>query len=155
MLHSCTGMNNCVFHDAETGESRPVFSAPRRGRPTAQVPAHLLSVSQSWQPDRSLTLTARGRLDINTVLSFRDSVFTALGERPSQLILDLSPLQQVEAAGVATLVTFSRVAQLMGIPWEIQSSPELNVLFQETGLDRLMSAPPATAHEIAQRLLLS
>ena len=148
-------MNDCIFHNAETGESRPVFSPPRRGRPTAQVPAHLLSVGQSWQPDESLLLTVQGRLDVNTVLAFRDAVFSALGERPTRLVLDLSLLQLVEAAGVATLVTLSRVAQLMSIPCEIQLSPELGILFKETGLDRLMDTPPPTPSQIARRFLLS
>ncbi len=155
MLQCQEGMNECVFHDAGTGESRPVFSTPRRGRPTASVPDHLLSVGQSWQPDRGLLLTVRGRLDVNTVLAFRDAVFSALGEHPRQLILDIRPLLLVEATGIATLVTLSRVAKLMKIPCEIQPSPELDAVFRETGLDRLMSAPPPTPTQIAQRLLLS
>ena len=148
-------MNDFVLCNAETGESRPVFSTPRRGRPTAQVPDHLLCVTQSWTSDGCLVLTANGRLDLNTVLSFRDSVFTGLGERPTKLILDLRPLQVVEAAGIATLVTLSRVAQLVGIPYEIRSSRELESLFIETGLDRLMKAAPPTSAEIAKKLLLS
>ena len=147
-------MNDCVFHDAETGQSRPVFSAPRRGRPTAQVPAHLLSVSQSWQTDRSLSLTATGRLDVNTVLSFRDTIFSALGERPLHLTLDLRPLEFVEPAGVSTLVTFARVAQMVGVAWNIEPSPDLKVTLEETGLTRLMNAPPPTGIELAQRLLI-
>jgi anti-anti-sigma factor len=148
-------MNDFVLCNAETGESRPVFSTPRRGRPTAHVPDHLLCVTSSWTSDGCLILTANGRLDLNTVLSFRDSVFTGLGERPTKLILDLRPLQVVEAAGIATLVTLSRVAQLVGIPYEIRSSRELESLFVETGLDRLMKAAPPTSVEIAKKLLLS
>jgi anti-anti-sigma factor len=148
-------MNDYVLCNAETGESRPVFSAPRRGRPTAQVPEHLLAVTQGWTDDGCLVLTAKGRLDLNTVLSFRDSVFSGLGERPHTLILDLRPLQLVEAAGIATLVTLSRVSQLVGVTCEIRASRELEVLFHETGLDRLMKAAPPTATEIAQKLLLS
>jgi anti-anti-sigma regulatory factor len=94
-------------------------------------------------------------LDLNTVLSFRDSVFTALGERPRKLILDLSPLHMVEATGIATLVTLSRVALLVGVECEIVPSPELSHLFLETGLDRLLAAPLPDGEAIAQRLLLS
>ena len=148
-------MNEPIFYDAETGESRPVFSAPRRGRPTAQVPAHLLSVSQSWRPDRSLTLTVQGRLDLNTVLSFRDAVFSALGERPRRLILDLSPIQLVESAGIATLVTLARVAMLVKVPCHVIASEELKTLFLETGLNRLMEAPELSGEVIARKLLLA
>ena len=56
---------------------------------------------------------------------------------------------------LATLVTLSRVAQLMSIPYELQLSPELGILFKETGLDRLLDNPPPTPSQIAQRLLLS
>lgn len=148
-------MSDFVLCNAETGESRPVFSPPRRGRPTAHVPDHLLSVTQSWASSERLVLTVKGRLDLNTVLSFRDSVFTGLGERPEVLVLDLRPLQLVEATGIATLVTLSRVAQLVGVKCEINASPELEALFQETGLDRLMAAAPPTATEIARKLLMS
>ena len=82
-------MTDYVLCNAETRESRPLLSIPRRGRPTAHVPKHLLSVTQLWMDNNCLVITANGRLDLNTVLSFRDSVFTALGERPATLILDL------------------------------------------------------------------
>ena len=155
MLLSGVGMKECVFCDAETGESRPVFSAPRRGRPTAQVPAHLLSISQSLQTDGSLTLTVKGQLDLNTVLSFRDAVFSALGERPSRLTLDLSPLLMVEAVGISTLVTLIRVAQLVNIPCQLIPSESLQSLLLETGLVRLMEIPPTNTDRPNSTFLLS
>jgi anti-anti-sigma factor len=112
-------------------------------------------MTQNWQKDGSLVLTAKGRLDLNTVLSFRDAVFSALGEHPSHLTLDLSPLLFVEATGIATLVTLVRVAQMVKVPCQILPSSDLRELFQETGLNRVMGEPTPSGEMIAQKLLLS
>lgn len=147
-------MPNCVYHNAETGESRPVFTPARRGRPTAQVSPHLLSVTQSWDSTGCLELVVQGRLDLNTVLSFRDAAFAALGERPKTLRIDLTPLQVVEAAGIASLVTLSRVAQMVGVHFELKPSAHLALVFTETGLDRLMKTTPASSSDVARKILL-
>lgn len=147
-------MPTCVFHDAETGESRPVFSPVRRGRPTAQVPASLLSVSRTWTETGELILLVKGRLDLNTVLSFRDSVFSALGEHPKRLLVDLTPVHLIEATGIATLVTLARVAQMVGVPCDFKPSPELAQVFEETGLSNLMVVMPPDSTEIARRILI-
>lgn len=147
-------MPTCVFTDAETGESRPVFSAVRRGRPTAQVDESLLSVSSNKSDSGELTLLVRGRLDLNTVLAFRDYVFTALGKHPTRLQVDLSPVQVIEATGHETLVTLARVAQIVGVPCEFKPSPELAQTFAETGLNRLMQIAPPESSEIARKILI-
>lgn len=147
-------MPDCIFHNTETGESRPVFEPPRRGRPTAQVSPHLLSVNQNWDEEGCLELLVRGRLDLNTVLSFRDAAFSALGERPKRLRIDLTTLQIVETAGIATLVTLSRVAKMMKVPFELKSSADLAATFTETGLDRLMHTTPASSSDVARKILV-
>lgn len=137
------------------GEPSPefIFSAPRRGRPTVAVSPTLFSVSRQTDDTGALTLRTHGRLDLNTVLAFRDTMFSALGERPSRLTVDLSDVGLVEASGISSLVTLARVAALVGVPLDVVPSPAFSQTLTDTGLERLLHPKPPTGAEIAERLL--
>lgn len=130
-----------------------VFAPPRRGRPSATVPAGVFSCTSEPVQDGGVALRFKGRLDMNTVLAFRDAVFTAIGERPQWLLLDLTRITQLEPAGISNLVTAARVAGLTHIPVHFAVPPDLAGLFRDTGLDRLLTAPPVSGHEIARKLM--
>lgn len=134
-------------------DTEVVFSPPRRGRPTAFASPDQLSVTRSLASDGTLFLRFQGRLDINTVLAFRDAAFSALGERPSQLILDLSQLYVVESTGISALVTLARVAQLIGVGLDLVPSSDLDEIFTSTGLKRLMMGTSLSGDAIARKIL--
>ena len=139
----------------QTHDSRPefIFSQPRRGRPTVAVSPALFSVVREYPGDGVLVLKARGRLDLNTVLAFRDAVFGALGERPARLVLDLTGVSAVEPSGISSIVTLARVASLVKVPVDLVPSPAFSALMAQTGLVRLLSLKTPTGVDIAQHFL--
>ncbi len=108
----------------------------RRGRPPAIVSPQLLSASREERYGR-VTLRLCGQLDITTALTFRDIVFSAMGERPDALVLDLTLISTLDAAGISALVTVSRVAGLVDADLRLIPSPRFEKLLCETGLARL------------------
>ena len=50
------------------------------------------------------TLTLRGSLDINTAPLLADEIDRIVAARPSQVLVDLSPLDLIDSSGVAALV---------------------------------------------------
>jgi anti-anti-sigma regulatory factor len=82
----------------------------------------------------SVTLLVSGILDLSTVLPFRDAVFTAIGNRPRRLVVDVAQLGDADVAGISALVTAGRVARLMNVPFFVAPSPSLKSLLEETGI---------------------
>jgi anti-anti-sigma factor len=143
-----------VFREGPPGAD-VVFSAPRRGRPTAIASPDQLAVQRQDGVEGTVVLAYKGRLDINTVLTFRDVTFAVIGDRPKRLILDLSQISLVENAGIAALVTICRVINLVGMDYEVVPSPCLAETFSVTGLDKLVQQPltgAAIAAEVFSRL---
>lgn len=130
-----------------------VFAAPRRGRPSAMVPPELFSFTTEPVENCGVALRFRGRLDMNTVLAFRDAVFSTIGEKPRWLLLDLTQVSTLEPTGISNLVTAARVAGLTGMEIHFAVPHDLAEMFRETGIDRLLTAPPVTGNQIARRLL--
>lgn len=110
----------------------------RRGRPPAMVSASLLSV-EPVKDGTVVTLYVRGQLDLNSVLTFRDAVFAAMGDRPEQLTIDISALRDLDSAGVSALVTVARVASLVRTDLRLVPTPRFRSLLVETGLGRLFT----------------
>lgn len=110
----------------------------RRGRPPAIVSPHLLSVERV-KDGTVVTLLVRGQLDLNSVLTFRDAVFSAMGEQPEQLTIDLSELRNLDNSGVSALVTVARVANLVRTDLRLVPTPRFRSLLIETGLQRLFT----------------
>lgn len=114
----------------------------RRGRPPAIVSPQLLSATRSERLG-CLTLHLRGQLDLNTVLTFRDMAFSAMGEGHEAMVLDLSEISTLDNAGISALVTVSRVAEMVGRGIRLIPSPRFEALMIETGLNRLFCLTPA------------
>ena len=116
----------------------------RRGRPPAIVSPHLLAVERI-KDGTVLTLHVTGQLDLNTVLTFRDAIFSAMGEQPEQLTLDLTDLRALDSAGISALVTVARVAGLVRTDLTLVPAPRFRELLIETGLGRLFHLADAPA----------
>ena len=81
-----------------------------------------------------LTLVVAGTLDVSTVLPFRDAVFTAIGKKPLNLVIDVTRLLDADISGISSLVTAGRVARLMKVPFSVSPSPFLKALLEDTGI---------------------
>jgi anti-anti-sigma factor len=114
----------------------------RRGRPPAIVSPQLLSATRTERLGY-LTLHLCGQLDLTTVLTFRDMVFSAMGEGHEALILDLSEISILDNAGISALVTVNRVAELIGRGLRIIPSPRFESVLNDTGLNRQFNLTPA------------
>jgi anti-anti-sigma factor len=115
-------------------ESKVVF-ATASARPTEEAadPAEL-RVQYTDNGDGKTTLMVSGTLDLSTVLPFRDAVFTAIGQKPIHLVVDVVRVSALDVAGISALVTASRVANLMKVPLSVSPSPSLKALLEETGI---------------------
>jgi anti-anti-sigma factor len=111
----------------------------------------MLSVERETAVDGTLILHVYGLLDLTTILPFRDALFTALGERPAHIELDLTGIRGFDAAGVSTLTTVMRVAATVRVPIQIVPSPELRDLLEETRLSRVLSVLP-TGDDVARAI---
>jgi anti-anti-sigma regulatory factor len=92
-----------------------------------------------------LTLVVAGTLNVTTVLPFRDAVFTAIGKKPLNLVIDVTSLRDADISGISSLVTAGRVAQLMKVPFSVSPSPFLKALLEDTGI-RLTTAVTDPLH---------
>ncbi len=110
----------------------PVSAAVRTTEETA-APAELRA-QYTDNGDGKTTLMVSGTLDLSTVLPFRDAVFTAIGNKPMHLMVDVVRVSTLDVAGISALVTASRVANLMNVPFSVSASPSLKQLLEETGI---------------------
>ncbi|GAB4457658.1 MAG: hypothetical protein OHK0029_17830 [Armatimonadaceae bacterium] len=132
-------------HRTPTDGSAP---APRRrGRPRKAdlINSGNLSLLRVHpeRKDDEITLRFSGSLDLANLLSLRDAGFTAIGERPRRLILDLQSVLSVEISAINSLVTIVRVAHRLGVDCRVLPSTALRQTLTETGLLRLLPPPDA------------
>jgi hypothetical protein len=85
-----------------------------------------------------VTLTLSGALDLSSLLRVRDEAFTAIGERPRLLCMDLTEVDGIEIAAIQTLVTIGRVAHLVHVGFQIRPSPTLRGTILSTGMLRML-----------------
>lgn len=84
------------------------------------------------------TLTIQGDLDAESIPSFRDQAFTAIGLRPDILLLDMTGVPFVDTAGLAALVTVARVALRVQVRVMARPAPHLRRVLHVTGLTRIL-----------------
>jgi anti-anti-sigma factor len=104
---------------------------------SAGQPEPPAAVNTEAGPDR-LTLRLEGDLDLDSISAFRDQAFTAIGERPGVLLLDLSGVPFVDTAGLAALVTVARVARMVRVGVGVIPAPHLRRVLHLTGLIRVL-----------------
>lgn len=94
--------------------------------------------------DEGMALRVRGVIDTLTIPEFRDAVFTAMGERPCLLLLDLTQVEAVDTTGLDTLVTIARVARTVNLNLSILPSPRLLRVLTMTGMAGALPLLPST-----------
>lgn len=72
------------------------------------------------------------------MITFRDAAFSAIGARPSVLLLDLTDAPFVDTTGLETLVTVARVGRMVAVSVRILPSPHLRHVLRVTGLTRFL-----------------
>jgi len=83
-------------------------------------------------------LSFRGNMDTKGILTFRDEAFTAIGLRPSQLILDVTEASFDDTVSISTLITVVRVAKMVKVPVRVRASLSFRLLLEKTNLTRLV-----------------
>lgn len=113
--------------------------------------------------DGVILLQFSGAADLANLLNMRDAAFTAIGDRPRLLCLDMRNVASVEIAAINTLVTIGRVARMVGVRFALIPGTLLRETLTETGLIRMLPPPdeteehdeteaePADAHENKSR----
>ena len=120
------------------------------------VPAHVIgsAVTHSAAHEASLSLTSRrdrggyviaalrGELGIASAPALREQLRSLL-RAASQLIIDLSAVEQADASGLAVLVGSGRRARLLGGSLRLAApSPEVARVLSATGIDRHLDIFP-------------
>lgn len=93
--------------------------------------------------ERRITLRVRGDIDLLSVTQFRDAAFTAMGEKPRRLLLDLSEVGYLDTTGLSTLVTLVRVSRMVKVSLTVIPSPFLRRLLEKTGMSYLVPVEAA------------
>jgi anti-anti-sigma regulatory factor len=119
----------------------------QRGRPR-RIEASDGSLGASLRVRRTeengvLILQFSGTADLANLLTLRDASFTAIGDRPRLLCLDMRAVASVEIATINTLVTIGRVARMVGVRFALIPSTALRETLRETGLIRMLPPPDA------------
>lgn len=122
-----------VLAETETREASEAASSP-----AADAIAEL-RVSEEHDDSGLVALRMRGTLELATILPFRDAAFSAIGRRPSGLVLDLKRVETIDDAGIASLVTTVRVARMLNVPFFVAPSPALRDTLEATGICRKMA----------------
>lgn len=135
-LASCTLPSLSGVSSVPTGRTTSALQSE-----TTPVPAGMAELRVSEEHDASgrVALRMRGTLDLATVLPFRDAVFTAIGKRPTSLLLDLTRVENVDIAGISTLVTVGRVARLLHVSFFVAPSASLRATLESTGISRTLA----------------
>jgi hypothetical protein len=90
----------------------------------------------------AITLQFSGTADLANLLMLRDVSFTAIGDRPALLCLDMRNVAAVEITTINTLVTISRVARMVKVGFALLPSSALRATLEDTGLIQILPLPP-------------
>jgi anti-anti-sigma factor len=77
-----------------------------------------------------------GALDLDALASLEECLEVAAAERPRRLVLDLSSLDFIDAAGLAAILRARRIAEDRGVEFVLDSpTPPVRGVLDLTGLD--------------------
>jgi anti-anti-sigma regulatory factor len=96
------------------------------------------------EEDGVIILQFSGAADLANLLNMRDAAFTAIGDRPRLLCIDMRNVASVEIAAINTLVTIGRVARMVGVRFALIPGTLLRETLKETGLIRILPPPGST-----------
>jgi ABC-type transporter Mla MlaB component len=98
-----------------------------------------IGIAQEPRPGGCVAMRIRGTIDLATVLPFREAVFTVIGSRPTNLVLDLRGIAGVDISGVTAIVAAVRVASLVNVPVRILPSACLHALLSDTCITQMLA----------------
>lgn len=99
-------------------------------------------VAAAEDDDGCLRVRLTGELDIATAARLRDEIRRLIDREPDRLIVDLSGLDFIDAAGVGTLIGLWRHARRCGCRmWVTSPGPAVEKVLQVTGTYKLLTSP--------------
>ena len=119
-------------NEEDIAATRPDY----KRRSLAAPQPYLTVTSKQRDKDGAIVITGKGDLDLSTILPFRDAAFSALGQRPPLLVLDMTHLNRLDITGLNTLLTIGRVARLVHVSIRLIPGERIRTLFTITGLER-------------------
>jgi len=121
-------------------------SAPDRHRAMQAVTRTRRAMDPGLRPteDRGFLVAAlSGRLDGTRAPAVREQLLRLLRPAASRLVLDLTLVSDIDAAGLAVLVGTERRARLLGGSLRLAAAgPAVSMTVRAAGLDRLLSSFP-------------
>ncbi len=128
------------------GSSSPSqqLAAPDRRHASPAVIRPRRATAPSSREDRGYLVTAlSGRLDSTRAPAVREQLLRLLRPAASQLVLDLTLVSDIDAAGLAVLVGTERRARLLGGSLRLAAArPAVSMAVHAAGLDRLLGSFP-------------
>jgi anti-sigma B factor antagonist len=89
--------------------------------------------------DAVVVVLVSGKIDVTDSLSFRDSLFALLDEKPTRLVIDLSSLAYVDTYALSALVDVAMRCRLEDRGMALVSSAgEMRRALAATGLDQFV-----------------
>jgi anti-anti-sigma factor len=129
-----------------SGSARPSqqLAAPDRRRASHAVTRPRRATAPRPREDRGYVVTAlSGRLDSARAPAVREQLLRLLRPAASQLVLDLTLVSDIDAAGLAVLVGTERRARLLGGSLRLASArPAVSMAVHAAGLDWLLGSFP-------------
>jgi anti-anti-sigma factor len=121
--------------------------APDRRRATQVVTGLPRRMAPGMREERGYLVAAlSGRLDSTRAPAVREQLLRLLRPAASQLVLDLTLVSDIDAAGLAVLVGTERRARLLGGSLRLAAArPAVSMAVHAAGLDRLLGSFP-TVH---------
>jgi anti-anti-sigma factor len=121
-------------------------SAPDRRRAMQAVTSTRRAMDPGLRPreDRGFLVAAlSGRLDGTRASAVREQLLHLLRPGASRLVLDLTLVSDIDAAGLAVLVGTERRARLLGGSLRLAAAgPAVSMAVRSAGLDRLLGSFP-------------
>ncbi len=119
-------------------------ASPGRDAADAALPEETNSIAVRFMGTGTVgpeaILTVIGDLDLVNVLEFRDKAFTALGQKPAFLRLDLTSVTYLDTAGLSALLTVVRVAKMTGARACVAPSSRVRRILALSGLADALEA---------------
>jgi anti-sigma B factor antagonist len=119
------------------------LGAPDRRRATQAVIGPRRAMTSPREDRGYLVATLSGRLDSTRAPAVREQLLRLLRPAASRLVLDLTLVSDIDAAGLAVLVGTERRARLLGGSLRLAAArPAVNMAVHAAGLDWLLSSFP-------------
>jgi anti-sigma B factor antagonist len=126
---------------------RPPLSAT--GLPEPHPVRQLLTITTHPAPPAAIVFTVRGEVDMLTSTQLRDQLSPHLRDTVPNVIVDLTEVSFLTAAGLTVLVVARKAAVAAGITlWLVASTRPVLLPLKITGLDGVFDVSPDITHAL-------